>query len=112
VYSYSPFWYFDQAMGTEYGTVYQTPQGPVTTKRWEASRDGAEDFELLWQVRERARVTGNEAVAKLVDEAVGFVTAGQEKASDIGRQVEPFAPDYDRWMRYRAELVAAWEKML
>lgn len=112
VYSYSPFWYFDQAMGTEYGTVYQTPQGPVTTKRWEGSRDGAEDFELLWQVRERARLTGNKAATKLVEEAVAFVTAGQEKASDIGRQVEPFAPDHDRWMRYRADLVAAWEKML
>lgn len=108
VYSYSPFWFFDAAMGTEYGTVYQTPQGPVTTKRWEASRDGAEDFELLWQVRS----VGDAAALKLVDEAVAFVTAGQEGVSDISRQVAPIAPDYDRWMRYRAELIAAWERML
>ncbi len=112
VYSYSPFWFFDPAMGTEYGTVYQTPQGPVTTKRWEASRDGAEDFELLWQVRALARARNDTAALRLLDEAVAFVTAGQETASDIGRQVEPFAPDYSRWMQYRADLIAAWERML
>ncbi|MBL8236912.1 MAG: hypothetical protein JNM66_05810, partial [Bryobacterales bacterium] len=112
VYSYSPFWFFDQSMGTEYGTVYQTANGPVTTKRWEASRDGAEDFELLWQVREKARSRNDAAALRLIDEAVAFVTAGQENVSDISRQVEPFAPDYQRWMRYREELIAAWERML
>jgi hypothetical protein len=112
VYSGGPFWFFDQSMGTEYGTVYQTPQGPVTTKRWEASRDGAEDFELLWQVRDLARGRNDTAALRLLDEAVAFVTAGQENVSDISRQVEPFAPDYQRWMRYRAELIAAWERML
>lgn len=111
VYSGSPFWFFDQSMGIEYGTVYPTAQGPVTTKRWEASRDGAEDFELLWQLRERARKANDGAALRLVDEAVAFVTAGQEKASDIGRQVTPCAPSYERWMQFRARLIAALEKL-
>jgi len=112
VYSFSPFWFFDQAMGVEYGTVYPSPDGPVTTKRWEASRDGAEDFDLLWQVRELARKANNRAALSLVDEAVAFVTKGQENVSDISRQVEPFAPDYSQWMQYRRQLIAAWEQML
>ena len=99
VHSSSPYWFFDRSFATEYGAVYMTPEGPVTTKRWEASRDGAEDFELLWQLRG----------SKLVDNAVAFVTKDQEHATDISRQVSPFAPDYATWMDFRAKLIAALE---
>lgn len=99
VHHYSPYWFFDRTFGTEYGAVYMTAEGPVTTKRWEASRDGAEDFELLWQLRG----------SKLADDAVAFVTKDQELATDISRQVSPFAPDYTKWMEYRANLIAALE---
>lgn len=51
-----------------------TAARPVTTKRWEASRDGAEDFELLWMVRAR------NPASRLLAEAVAFVTANQEHA--------------------------------
>jgi hypothetical protein len=112
VYSASNFWSFDPALATEYGTVYQTPRGPVTTKRWEASRDGTEDFELLWQVRKLATAKRDAAALRLLDQAVAYVTAGQENVSDISRQVEPFTPGYARWMQYRSELVQAWERML
>jgi len=112
VYSYSNFWFFDQNMATEYGTVYPSPRGPVTTKRWEASRDGAEDFELLWQLRLLARAKNDTPALKLIDEAVAFVTAGQESTSDISRQVSPIAPDFNRWMQFRRDLISAWEKLL
>lgn len=108
VYSYSPYWFFDRSLGVEYGAVYQTDRGPVTSKRWEASRDGIEDFELLWMVREKAKSARNGAAAlRLLDEAVAYVTKDQEKASDIARQVRPFAPDYGRWMQYRDRLIDA-----
>lgn len=108
VYSYSPYWLFDRSLGVEYGAVYQTDRGPVTSKRWEASRDGIEDFELLWMIREKAKSARNGAAAlRLLDEAVAYVTKDQEKASDIARQVRPFAPDYSRWMQYRNRLIEA-----
>lgn len=116
VYSYSPYWFFDRTMAVEYGAVYATEHGPVTSKRWEASRDGIEDFELLWMLRERARAAGDagKPALALIDEAVGWVTKGQEHASDIARKLHPFTPDYDRWMDYRARLIAAavrlWER--
>lgn len=110
VYSYSPYWLFDRSLGVEYGAVYQTDRGPVTSKRWEASRDGIEDFELLWMLREKAKASANGAAAlRLIGEAVAFVTKDQEKASGISRQVRPFTPDYDRWMAYRDRLVDAFE---
>ncbi len=110
VYSSSPYWLFDPLLGTEYGTVYTTDRGPVTTKRWEASRDGMEDFELLWQLRLAARKEGSSRGAEalgLLQDAVEFVTRGQEKVSDISRQVYPYTPDYKTWMQYRGKLIAA-----
>lgn len=35
--------------------VYPGPDGPVTSLRWEAMRDGIEDYELLWLLTERTR---------------------------------------------------------
>src|SRR5439155_7387998 len=51
VYSSADFWGTTPGVSDEYGSIYRTDKGPVTTKRWEASRDGIEDFELLWLLR-------------------------------------------------------------
>lgn len=100
------FWFHDPARNTEYGTVYMTPRGPVTTKRWEAFRDGAEDFDLLWMARQVP------TLRTLTDEAVAFVTRDQDQASDIARQLRTFAPDYFQWMEYRRRIIEALEKAL
>ncbi|MBI1787727.1 MAG: hypothetical protein HYR60_09285, partial [Acidobacteria bacterium] len=111
VYSGSPYWFFDPGRSTEYGAVYLTDKGPVTTKRWEASRDGAEDFELLWMLRQKARRANSREALRLLDEAVAFVTKDQEQASDIARQLRPYAPDYSRWMEYREKLIRMLETL-
>jgi hypothetical protein len=114
VYSWSDYWFWDSTMGAEFGTVYPTANGPVTTKRWEASRDGAEDFELLWMIREEARKQGGARGAdalRLIDEAVQFVTAGQDKVGDISRKLHPYTPDYARWMDYRRRLIELAERL-
>jgi hypothetical protein len=108
VYSSADYWFAEPGGGTEYGSVYPTERGPVTTKRWEASRDGIEDFELLWLVRKTAEQSSSPKKAEaldLVDEAVRFVTRGQEKVTDISRHVRPYTPDYQRWMEYRQKLI-------
>lgn len=94
--------------GSEYGSVYLTPQGPVTTRRWEATRAGIQDFELLTLVRATAQRVGGEAGQKaerLLNEAVRFVTQGQEKVHDISRHVRPYTPDHARWQAFREQLV-------
>lgn len=108
VYSSSEFWSGNPAGGTEYGTVYPTAKGPVTTKRWEASREGIQDFELLWLVRKTAEQSSSptrKAALDLVAEAVNFVTQGQETVTDISRHVRPYTPDYQKWMDYRRQLI-------
>jgi hypothetical protein len=110
VYSGDDFWFADPQRGSEYGTVYMTDRGPVTTRRWEASRAGIEDFELLWMVREAARRSASssgQAALRLLDEAVRFVTRGQERVTDLSRQLFSYTPDYHQWMRYRKRLIQA-----
>jgi outer membrane protein assembly factor BamB len=108
VYHYQNLWLADPAVAAEYGVVYLTGKGPVTTKRWEASRDGIEDYELLSMLRESARRSksgaAKEALA-LIDEAVAFVTRGQDRVSDISRQLHRYTPDYRKWMEYRDRLI-------
>lgn len=110
VYAQDDYWLPDPRRGSEYGTVYPGERGPVTTRRWEASRDGIEDFELLWMLREKAQRQPSPAAdagLKLIAEAVAFVTRGQEKVSDISRQVEAYTPDFEAWMAYRDQLIQA-----
>src|SRR5581483_7530303 len=90
-------WWFPDPLRSEYGTVYLTDRGAVTTERWEASRVGIEDYELLRMVREaaqRAASPKGQAALKLLDEAVRFVTRGQEEVTDITRQIWPYTPDF------------------
>ena len=115
VYSSSDYWFYDRYANAGYGTVYPGAHGPVTTRRWEASRDGIEDFELLWMLREAAAKDGTAAgrqALRLVDEAVAFVTKGQDQVSDISRQVRPYTPDFDKWMEYRERLIQAAERLI
>ena len=92
----------------------RSASGPVTTKRWEASRDGIEDFELLWMLKQTAqKVRGaqGEQAPQLIDEAVRFVTKGQEHVSDISRKLHSYTPDYFQWMAYRDRLIAMQERL-
>jgi len=108
VYSGTPDWFPDPMRNGEYGAVYITPAGPVNSKRWEGTREGIQDFELLWMLRERAHAVGGargEEALRIVNTAVSEITRGQEKATDITRQAAPFGPDYNLWMRYRSQIV-------
>jgi hypothetical protein len=114
VYSSTPYWFADSSAGTEYGSVYPTDRGPVTTKRWEASREGIQDFELLSLLKQTAQqcpLAGRQEALKLLDDAVAFVTHGQEKVTDISRHVRAYTPDYERWMQYRLALIRMQEKL-
>ncbi|MCX6624574.1 MAG: DUF4091 domain-containing protein, partial [Acidobacteria bacterium] len=109
VYQHSSFWFLDPKLGPEYGAVYPTPAGPVTTKRWEASRDGIEDYELLTMLRTRAKDSAEGK--QLLDEAVAFVTNGQENVSDISRQLRAYTPDYTKWMQFRGKIIDMIERL-
>jgi len=112
VYSSKDYWI--PSHDSEYGVVYPGPRGPVTTKRWEASREGSQDYELLLMLRRAAKSSSSpdaKAALALIDEAVAFVTRGQENATDISRHFRTYAPDFQTWMDYRAKLITAAEEL-
>jgi outer membrane protein assembly factor BamB len=110
VYSQTQGWFEDPARNVEYGAVYPTPEGPVDSKRWEATREGIQDYELLSMLRDEAREHGGpegQHALALIDSAVADITRGQEHVTDISRQASPLKPDYVAWMRWRSEIIDA-----
>ncbi|MGC9319435.1 MAG: DUF4091 domain-containing protein, partial [Armatimonadota bacterium] len=60
------------------GTIYDGPGRPITSRRWEATRDGREDYKALHLLREAARAQGDEVqqrVEALIDSLVAEVLA-------------------------------------
>jgi hypothetical protein len=86
----------------------------VTTRRWEASRNGSEDFELLTIVRQRALARSDSPESKkalaLIDEAVAFVTAGPDFTQD-GHRAGMKHPDHAKWQEYKERLAEAAERL-
>ena len=54
---------------TSYGMGYAGDQGPITSKRREAWREGIEDVELWRHLRGAAERTGNADLRRLYDES-------------------------------------------
>jgi outer membrane protein assembly factor BamB len=46
-------WLGPNPTGDFFATVYEGPDGPVSSKRWEAAREGIEDYALLFLLRQR-----------------------------------------------------------
>jgi hypothetical protein len=61
-YSHGDFdWEGPNELGDYWATIYKSPTAIVTSKRWEVSREGIEDFEILYLLREsikRAKISG------------------------------------------------------
>jgi len=95
--------------GGVYDAVYGNENNVVTNRRWEASRDGVEDwraFNLLDKEIARARTDGKIAEAnaaeKLIAEAIEAVCGYHLRNIDeITRAVRDYEIDYATLMKYR-----------
>jgi len=107
---------------TQYGLIYNG-DGPIPSKRWEAYRDGVEDYNYLALLREAADEADSLGVApdlvgnarKLLEGCVADITRGQERVDDIIRWAEDFPMDFRKLMKYReeiAEMTVALRKAL
>ncbi|MBI4559582.1 MAG: VCBS repeat-containing protein [Candidatus Hydrogenedentes bacterium] len=98
---------------TDYGAVYPAGDEVIPSRRWEASRDGVEDYRLMYALREeigKARAAGRAADADraqaLLDEAVAKVVGWQIGSIDeITRMTRHCELDYQVLMDYRARIV-------
>ena len=97
---------------THWSVVYQTNDAVVPSRRWEATRDGQEDYRAFHALREdieKARSEGREVEARhaqaLMDEAIQKVVAWQIKTIDeVTRQTREYELDYELLMEYRMRI--------
>ena len=70
--------------------VYPGPDGPLSSLRWEALRDGFEDYECLWLLADRTRAVAEElgAPAELFDSA--------QRSDELARELVRTMIDYAR----------------
>jgi len=110
VYKANDIWWPIQS--GDWSVVYQTDDQVVPSRRWEASRDGVEDyraFYVLAQEIEKARTGGRDteadAAQALMDEAVENVVAWQAKTIDeITRQTREYEIDFEMLLEYRVKI--------
>ncbi len=104
---------------TDYSAVYQTNDHVVPSRRWEADRDGVEDYRACYLLRkeiEKARAShrkseANEAQA-LLDEAIEKIVGWQVGSIDeITRWTRDYEIDFDALMAYRTRIEQAIVKL-
>ncbi|HOZ47455.1 MAG TPA: DUF4091 domain-containing protein [Candidatus Hydrogenedentes bacterium] len=98
--------------GGDWSVVYQTGDEVVPSRRWEASRDGVEDYRALHALNvaiERAKTEGKadvaEAAQALMDEAVENLVGRQGQLVDeITRQTRDYEIDFALLSDYRVRI--------
>lgn len=94
----------------EFGTVACDGRALVTTRRWEATRDGIEDFNLLSLLRERAEDKDDEDALAVLDAAVSYV--GNRSYHGMPREAGEYELDFKLFMEHRVKLRAALERLV
>jgi len=90
-------WEGPNRTGDFFATVYGGPRGPVSSKRWEAAREGIEDYEYLWLLRaaiEDAEIRGpvTPALRDARQLLAGAPRDIQRSLYGVGRRL-PLTPD-------------------
>jgi len=96
----------------DYNAVYPANEDVVPSRRWEADRDGVEDYRALYVLRDeiaKARAAGQTEAADqaqaLMDEAVEAVIGWHVRNIDeITRMTRDYEVDFDLLMKYRTRI--------
>ncbi|MBN1348308.1 VCBS repeat-containing protein [candidate division KSB1 bacterium] len=113
------FWRKEQPNG-EYAVVYNDDTNIIPSRRWEASRDGIEDYHLLMQTRrEIARLkTGNRAQKQLaaeieayLDATVKRITRNVKRIESINRELIHYDVEYSYFIEAREKFMKYLEKL-
>ena len=106
-YNYGNIWLANQPAtgGNAYSLVYEDGQTVVPSRRWEAYRDGVEDYIMLTMLKDIA----DGQTKSFLDEAILKITAGQEEATSISRLIIDYDTDYAVIMKYRKAMIEILE---
>ena len=103
-----------------YSVVYNDGNNIVPSRRWEASRDGIEDYHLLMMLKRKIAEfkNGSKEQIEMADKAgealqqiVHRITANVKKVKEINREFIPYDVDYSLFVEGRKQLIGYLEKM-
>jgi len=103
-----------------YSVIYNDGINVIPSRRWEASRDGSEDYHLLMMLKRKIAEFkhGTKNQAELATEAeeamvkiVRQITANVKKIQEINREFVPYDVDYSLFVEGRKQLIGYLEKM-
>ncbi len=109
VYHGSDLWGTGPGQEPAYGAVTCDGRAVVASRRWEAQRDGIEDFNAVCALRDLAEAKGDEAAKKVLDEAVAHVAS--EALTGMPREAADYDLDYAALMAHRLRIRKALERL-
>ena len=90
--------------GDYFATVYDGQRGPVSSKRWEAAREGIEDYEYLCMLRDGIRA----AESRGVDDAQ--LAAAKRLFDELPKRIEPLLLGTGRRLPLTPDSVPAYKQ--
>jgi hypothetical protein len=104
---------------TDYSAVYQTNDLVVPSRRWEADRDGVEDYRAVNLLRDeikKARAAGRsedaERAENLINEAANKIVGWQIGIIDeITRMTRDYEINFNLFQQYRERIAQEIEKL-
>ncbi len=93
-----------------YGGVHIDELGLVTSRRWEAMRDGIEDFNIVSYLRGLAKQKGDHQALSATDAAVAYIAGHVLTGATLEAAEYDFR--YTEFMAYRAKIREEYERLL
>lgn len=81
----------------------------VDTRRWEASRDGVEDYNALRLLREKLEQRPDPTIESLLSEATTYVET--TAFTGLPREAADYDLDFSKFMKYRERIRDALEQL-
>lgn len=110
VYQTDDFWASDPTLEPGFGAVAFDGRTLVGTRRWEATRDGIEDFNLVALLRDALEKSPDPAAEQLLDEAIAFAYAGNRYQGNPQALLD-HTENYLKFEDYRERLIQELERL-
>jgi hypothetical protein len=108
VYHSDDLWATKLENDPSYGSVAFDGRNIVTSRRWEATRDGIEDFHMLHLVNNLLATRPDQNMNKVLKEAVEYI--GPAAAPHMPREAIEKSVEYHKLTAYRTEMRDFLEK--
>jgi outer membrane protein assembly factor BamB len=109
VYHSTNLWATSPTQEPDYGGVIYDGHELTTSRRWEAMRDGIEDFDALQELQRLTQEQGDTEAAAILQDASDFMA--DRTITGMPREAAPYDVDYGGFMQHRGNIRRALERL-